>query len=40
VVGLFWRCRHGMQPRFQIIQHIGLCSYFSLRSKARLLIGR
>jgi hypothetical protein len=40
VMGLFRRCRHGMQPRFQIIQHIGLCSHFSLRSKARLLIDR
>ena len=40
VMGLFRRCRHGMQPRFQIIQHIGLCSHLRLRSKARLLIGR
>jgi hypothetical protein len=40
MMGLFQRCRHGMQPRFRMSQHIGLCSYFLRRSKAPLLIDR
>jgi hypothetical protein len=40
MMGLFRRCRHGMRPRFRIIQHVGLCNHFLLWSKARLLIGR
>src|SRR6185369_14457676 len=40
MMGLFQRCRHGMQPRFEMSQRIGLCSHLRFRSKARLAISR